>query len=111
LFPDGRHADLPPARTAGDARDVSARGLLPWLIVAAIFACAPLLFSSDFALTTMSLIFINAIFALSFNILLAQTGPLSFGHAVFFGLGGYVAIHALNAAHGTLPLPLFPLIG
>jgi len=87
------------------------RALLPWLIIAALFALAPLVFSSDFALTTMSLICVNAIFALSFNILLGQTGLLSFGHAVYFGLGGYVAIHALNAAHGSLPLPVFPLIG
>ena len=31
------------------------------------------------------------IFALSYNMLLGQTGLLSFGHAVYFGLGGFVA--------------------
>jgi branched-chain amino acid transport system permease protein len=87
------------------------RALLPWLILAAVLALAPFVFSSDFALTTMSLICINAIFALSFNILLGQTGLLSFGHAVYFGLGGYVTIHLLNATRGILPLPLFPFIG
>ncbi len=29
--------------------------------------------------------------------LLGQTGLLSFGHAVYYGLGGFVAIHAMNA--------------
>jgi len=39
---------------------------------------------------------------------------LSFGHAVYTGLGSYMAIHALNAAGaGTWPIPvsLVPLVG
>jgi branched-chain amino acid transport system permease protein len=39
---------------------------------------------------------------------------LSFGHAVYTGLGSYMAIHALNAvSDGHLPLPvsLIPLVG
>ena len=39
---------------------------------------------------------------------------LSFGHAVHYGLGGFLAIHAMNiiAAHKwPIPLPLVPLIG
>lgn len=90
------------------------RFLAPWLATAAVLALAPLVFRSDFALTTMSLIAINVIFALSFNILLGQTGLLSFGHAVYYGLGGFVAIHALNAAVDAnlgLPLPVFVLAG
>jgi len=38
------------------------------------------------------------IFALSYNMLMGQAGLLSFGHAVFFGLGGYATIHFLNYA-------------
>ncbi len=45
------------------------------------------------SLTTFSLIGIAIIFALSYNILLGQTGMLSFGHAVYYGLGGF-ARHA-----------------
>ena len=33
---------------------------------------------------------------LSYNILLGQGGMLSFGHAVYTGLGSFVAVHALN---------------
>ena len=54
------------------------------------------------------------IFALSYNMLLGQTGLLSFGHAVYFGLGGFVAIHAMNAAIRAkfdLPAPFIPLVG
>jgi branched-chain amino acid transport system permease protein len=39
---------------------------------------------------------------------------LSFGHAVYTGLGSFVAIHALNSiSNGSLPLPvsLIPLVG
>jgi branched-chain amino acid transport system permease protein len=38
-----------------------------------------------------------ALFACAFNLLLGYTGLLSFGHAVFFGAGGYVAGHAIKA--------------
>ncbi len=57
---------------------------------------------------------IMIIFALSYNMLLGQTGLLSFGHAVYFGLGGFVAIHAMNAViHGKLGVPVvvIPLVG
>ena len=33
---------------------------------------------------------IMIIFALSYNMQMGQAGLLSFGHAVFLGLGGYV---------------------
>ncbi|MDE1948269.1 MAG: branched-chain amino acid ABC transporter permease [Burkholderiales bacterium] len=51
---------------------------------------------------------------LAFNILLGQGGMLSFGHAVYSGLGGFFAIHALRlASSGAFPLPvsLIPLVG
>jgi branched-chain amino acid transport system permease protein len=46
--------------------------------------------------------------------LLGQGGMLSFGHAVYTGLGAYIAMHTLNAAsNGVLPVPvsLIPLVG
>ena len=57
---------------------------------------------------------ISIIFALSYNMLLGQTGLLSFGHAVYFGLGGFLAIHAMNHHRRhklPIPLPLVPLVG
>ncbi len=72
------------------------------------------IFSSGGSLTTFSLIGISIIFSLSDNILLGQTGLLSFGHAVYYGLGGFLAIHAINILGGNkwpIPLPLVPLIG
>jgi branched-chain amino acid transport system permease protein len=46
--------------------------------------------------------------------LLGQGGMLSFGHAVYTGLGSFVAIHALNAITGgqsNIPVSLIPLVG
>ena len=42
-----------------------------------------------------------------------KRGLLSFGHAVYFGLGGYAAIHLMRAInHGwPIPIPLVPLAG
>ena len=69
--------------------------------------------NTDFGRSLLSQMGIAAVFALSFNVLFGQTGLLSFGHAVYFGLGGYAAIHFMRAInHGLpIPIPLVPLAG
>ena len=57
---------------------------------------------------------IAIIVCLSYNILLGQGGMLSFGHAVYSGMGSFLAIHTLNlVTKGALPLPvsLIPIVG
>lgn len=58
----------------------------PMGIVAIILIIMPWIMPS-FSVATDILIF--GLFAMGFNILLGQTGILSFGHASFFGLGAY----------------------
>ncbi|MGJ4967657.1 MULTISPECIES: branched-chain amino acid ABC transporter permease [unclassified Bradyrhizobium] len=85
-----------------------------WVIGVAALIVLPLLFNSGGSLTSFSLIGIAIVFVLSYNILLGQTGLLSFGHAVHYGLGGFAACHMMNAvvAHGwPIPLPFIPLFG
>jgi branched-chain amino acid transport system permease protein len=85
-----------------------------WIAVVALFAVLPLVFRSGTALTVMSLAGIAIIFALSYNMLLGQTGLLSFGHAVYYGLGAYFAVHCMNAVAADdlpAPLPIIPLVG
>jgi branched-chain amino acid transport system permease protein len=85
-----------------------------WGFTALLFALLPAFFSKGFALTLMSQMGIMIIFALSYNMLLGQSGMLSFGHAVYSGLGAFFAMHAMNRiAAGTLdwPISLLPLIG
>ncbi len=90
------------------------RDLVVWGLAALVMAVAPLVFDSSLAVTMLSQMGIAVVACLSFNMLLGQGGMLSFGHAVYSGLGSFVAIHALKAiGGGTLPLPvsLIPLVG
>ena len=85
-----------------------------WLVAALLFLGLPLVFRSGTTLTMMSLMGIMIVFALSYNMLLGQTGLLSFGHAVYYGLGAFFVVHAMNAiirAKLPIPLPVMPLIG
>ena len=85
-----------------------------WIAAIVVLAALPHLFSSGLALTTLCLMGTAIIFALSYNMLLGQTGLLSFGHAVFFGLGGFLTAHMMNVVeshNAPLPLMVFPLVG
>ena len=85
-----------------------------WLAGIVALIVLPLVFSSGGSLTSFSLIGIAIVFALSYNILLGQTGLLSFGHAVHYGLGGFLAVHTMNAVanyNWPIPLPFIPLFG
>src|SRR3954462_12621984 len=85
-----------------------------WGTTALVFVAAPLLFTSSFALTLLTQMGVAIIFTLSYNMLLGQSGMLSFGHAVYSGLGAYIAVHTLNmASKGQLwmPVSLLPLVG
>lgn len=85
-----------------------------WITAAALLAILPQVFSSGFAITMLSEMGIAIIFALSYNMLLGQGGMLSFGHAVFYGLGGFIAVHTVNmVSEGVfiLPLELIPFVG
>ncbi|HSI00646.1 MAG TPA: branched-chain amino acid ABC transporter permease [Reyranella sp.] len=107
---------IAPARSVGLLRQY-----WPWLAAIAAALLLPWLFfdwstarHSGFVLTMLSEIGLMSVFALSFNMQMGQTGLLSFGHAILFGLGGYCTAHALNAVKaGTLWLPveLVPLAG
>ena len=85
-----------------------------WLGFALVLLVAPWLFTSNLSQTMLSQMGIAIIACLSYNLLLGQGGMLSFGHAVYSGMGSYFAIHALNAiGQGTLHLPVvvLPLVG
>lgn len=91
-----------------------------WVAVFAIAMAAPWAFynyhtgrQSGFVVSMLSQMGMMSILALSYNMLLGQAGLFSFGHAVFFGIGGYATIHFLNLdGAGSLPVPmeLIPLL-
>ena len=75
----------------------------------------PNIFTTSFALTLFSKMGVLIIFSVAYNMLLGQSGLLSFGHAIYFGLAGYASIHILSAINESylpsLPLILLPFIG
>lgn len=87
---------------------------LIWGLFALVLGVAPLLFVSSLSHTMLSQMGIAIIVCLSYNMLLGQGGMLSFGHAVYSGMGSFLAIHTLNmVSKGALPLPvsLIPIAG
>ena len=58
-------------------------------------------------------VLISSLFALAFNLLNGQAGLLSFGHAAYFGVGAFAALHLMIAVEDGLffPTPLLPLAG
>ncbi len=85
-----------------------------WSVTALLFLILPLIFKSGFAITLLTQMGILIIFCLSFNMIFGQGGMLSFGHAVYSGLGAFFAVHAMNwASKGSVPIPVYliPLVG
>ena len=84
-----------------------------WSGFALILAVSPLIFTSSLSHTMLSQMGIAIIVCLSYNMLLGQGGMLSFGHAVYSGMGSFLAIHTLNLVSGGWPLPvsLTPIVG
>jgi branched-chain amino acid transport system permease protein len=103
--PNGQSLSFAPANIG--------RGIT-WGVFAAILVVLPLFFTKGFALTLLSQMGIWIIMCLAYNMMFGQGGMLSFGHAVYSGLGAFFAIHAINFASGgklPIPLTLIPLVG
>jgi branched-chain amino acid transport system permease protein len=85
-----------------------------WTLFALVLLAAPLVWTSGLSHTMLSQMGIAIIVCLSYNVIFGQGGMLSFGHAVYSGLGSYLAIHTLNLAsegHFDIPVSLIPLVG
>ncbi len=86
-----------------------------WGLYALVMLVAPMLFTSSLSATMLSQIGIAIIACLAYNMLLGQGGMLSFGHAVYSGLGSFLTIHTLNMVSegqlGWFPVSLLPLVG
>jgi branched-chain amino acid transport system permease protein len=87
--------------------------LAPWVIASIALMILPMVFTNNSALTIMNQMSITIIFALAYNMLLGQGGMLSFGHAVYAGVGGFACMHIMNMSDffGSFPLVILPLFG
>jgi branched-chain amino acid transport system permease protein len=77
-----------------------------WLLltVVAIVAALPILTNSATLREDLFLILVLVTLASSLNIIMGYTGYVSFGHIVFFGLGGYFAFYLVQT-YGLHVLP------
>jgi len=83
--------DTTPSATL--AREATGHQRIAFIVMAAVFALAPLVVYPVFMMKVMCF----ALFACAFNLLIGYVGLLSFGHAMFFGMASYVAAHASKA--------------
>ncbi len=116
--------DAETAPAVGEATGGAILAGWPWALAALVAIALPWLFydyaegrHSGFVISMASLMGIMMIFAMSYNILLGQTGLLSFGHAVYYGIGAYSAIHVINYMSdghpfwSLMPMELLPIVG
>ncbi|OPY86178.1 MAG: leucine/isoleucine/valine transporter permease subunit [Smithella sp. PtaU1.Bin162] len=75
-----------------------------WIVLLLILVFYPRLFGIYYTNLFVSFA-VFAVFAVSLNMLLGYTGLLSFGHAMFFGTGGYATALALKHIQGMTVLP------
>ncbi|MFX1803121.1 branched-chain amino acid ABC transporter permease [Paraburkholderia sp. A3BS-1L] len=102
--------------TAGQ-RPARWRHCAPWLALAALLGLPPFVSAwlspagvpQGWLLACLAQAATMIVFALSYNLLLGETGLLSFGHAAPAGLGALAAAHVFNQY--AIPLPLLPLVG
>lgn len=85
------------------------REWLPLTILALLLVAPPLIPGGlgRFFQGQLIAVFILAIYAMSYDLLMGYTGIISFGHALFFGAGAYLTADALE--HGWLPFAVIPL--
>ena len=83
----------PIAAALPTSRDDKALHRLIFVGIAVLLVVAPLVLYPVYLMKVLCF----ALFALAFNLLLGYGGLLSFGHAAYFGLGGYAAGYSAKA--------------
>ncbi|HWJ02950.1 MAG TPA: branched-chain amino acid ABC transporter permease [Verrucomicrobiae bacterium] len=88
-------------------------GTALWLpvVLLLVMAIIPVVTSSKATLSLLTQIIIMGIFAMSYDILLGYTGIVSFGHALFFGTGAYMAGLIIKHTDATLGYLLLAIVG
>lgn len=101
-------------KTTYDFKPVNLGRWVVWTLFALVLLVAPKVFTSSLSMTMLTQMGTAIIICLSYNMLLGQGGMLSFGHAVYSGLGAFASIHVLNkvgAGAWDVPVSLIPLVG
>ncbi|MGY3715610.1 branched-chain amino acid ABC transporter permease [Sutcliffiella cohnii] len=85
------------------------KNMLYGLIFVALL-CIPFVTDSRTLLIMLTQIFLFGIFAMSYDILLGYTGIVSFGHAMFFGIGAYSTGILMKQIDSTIPVLLLAIV-
>ncbi|MGD8323350.1 MAG: branched-chain amino acid ABC transporter ATP-binding protein/permease [Gammaproteobacteria bacterium] len=93
--------------------DRSSNVWLPMLVFALAYALLATFVGNDYYLRILTIVLIWAVMGLSWNLLSGYSGLVSFGHAAFFGLGGYFVVLAqLNWQWSPwISIPVAGLVG
>lgn len=83
---------------------------LSFFLMLAILVLLPFVNDSRTLIILLTQIFIFGILAMSYDILLGYTGIVSFGHAMFFGLGAYTTAVMLKQMEPTLSTFLLSIV-
>lgn len=83
---------------------------LCFFLIVAILVLLPFVNDSRTLIILLTQIFIFGILAMSYDILLGYTGIVSFGHAMFFGLGAYTTAVMLKQMEPTLATFLLSIV-
>jgi branched-chain amino acid transport system permease protein len=105
------------ARSTTNERLRASWRLAPWIALAVLLVVPPLVSAclspagvpQGWLLACLAQAATMIVFALSYNLLLGETGLLSFGHAAPAGLGALAAAQVFN--YSALPLPILPFVG
>lgn len=104
-------------RAAGSVRNIAWASYLRsyglWVVAAVAIFALPHVFDSRANQSMLGQMGIFVVFALSYNMLLGQSGMLSFGHAVYFGFAGFISVHVMRIIESgfAFPVVLLPLFG
>ncbi len=79
-----------------------------WIILALVLAASlwPVLSGDATVREIIYTVLLSVVLASSLNLILGYSGYISFGHVVFYGLGGYVALFLMNTYGVSLWLAL-----
>jgi branched-chain amino acid transport system permease protein len=101
------------APSSSSSSGVPAAAILVALLVAGAIIAAPMT-GQRYWLTLAMQVAVLSVYAYSYQLLFGRTGMLSFGHAVYFGLGAFATAHVMNGgafARIGLPAEALPLVG
>lgn len=106
-----QHWRVPPSGLAGSAATDRSRRRVEAILLLALIAF-PLVIGDTFLIDRLGRYFLFAAFAVSVDLIWGYGGMFSFGHAAFFGGGGYIVGVLTTHDAAFLPVPLWAaLIG